>query len=195
MEDDYDELTWERVCAHNSVYQYTADSLRSAGLLTVCRPVQRDLPFAVWNADIGIMLDQEANVLWSVIKCRPVESGLLYREKVKREIWKGRDKDDGGGFKTHGGPLWHAGNMSAPCCTQVILKIQQWDCNPDTRVHDGYWAILRFAETTVIWHDDAYWIITKVTTDVRHTSAPTNRGDCVCVSVVFSRTQYKATDC
>lgn len=57
------------VCAHKCVYQYTADSLRSAGLLAVCCPVQRDLSFAVWNANIGIMLDQKANVLWSVIKC------------------------------------------------------------------------------------------------------------------------------
>lgn len=52
---------------------------------------------------------------------------------------------------------------------------------PRYYVHDGYWAILRFAETTVIWHDDAYWIITKLTTDVRYTSAPTDRGHCVFV--------------
>lgn len=56
--------TYARVCA----YQYTADSLRGAGLLTVCSPVQRDLSFVVWNADVGVMFDEEANVFWPVIK-------------------------------------------------------------------------------------------------------------------------------
>lgn len=59
----------ECVCVHNSVYQYTANSLCSAGLLTVRCPVQRDLALAVWDADVGIVLDQKANVLRSVIKC------------------------------------------------------------------------------------------------------------------------------
>lgn len=60
------------VFLHSGVYQYTADSLCGTGLLTVCGPVQGDLALAVWDADVGVMLDQEANVLWSVIKCRPV---------------------------------------------------------------------------------------------------------------------------
>ena len=68
-----------RVCV--CVYQYTADSLCSAGLLAVCCPVQRDLALTVRDADVGVMLDQKANVFWSVIKCRPVESGLLHRER------------------------------------------------------------------------------------------------------------------
>lgn len=71
------------MCMHSRVYQYTADSLRSAGLLTVRCPVQRDLALAVWDANVGIVLDQKANVFWPVIKCRPVERRLLYREKVR----------------------------------------------------------------------------------------------------------------
>ena len=50
------------------VYQYAADSLCGAGLLTVRCPVQRDLALAVWDADVGVMLDQKANVFGSVIK-------------------------------------------------------------------------------------------------------------------------------
>lgn len=57
------------VCVHKSVYQYTADSLSSAGLLTVRCPVQRDLALTVWDANVGIVLDQKANVFRSVIKC------------------------------------------------------------------------------------------------------------------------------
>ncbi len=53
---------------HNGVYQYTADSLRCAGLLTVRCPVQRDFALAVWDANVGIVLDQKANMLGSVIK-------------------------------------------------------------------------------------------------------------------------------
>lgn len=65
-----------------------------------------------------------------------------------------------------------------------------WDLNLDT----DDWAILRFAETTVIWHDDAYWIITKLTTDVRYTSGWADREHCVFV-VLSARTQDKATAC
>lgn len=50
------------------VYQYTADSFCGTGLLTVCSPVQGDLAFTVWDADVGVVLDQKANVFWSVIK-------------------------------------------------------------------------------------------------------------------------------
>lgn len=55
------------VCA--CLYQNTADGLCGAGLLTVCSPVQRDLALTVWDANVGIVLDQETNVFWSVIKC------------------------------------------------------------------------------------------------------------------------------
>lgn len=67
------------------MYQDTADSLCRAGLLTVCGPVQRDLPLAVWNSDIGVVFNQKAYVLRPVIKCRPVQSSLLQREKTQRD--------------------------------------------------------------------------------------------------------------
>lgn len=70
-------------CVKCSVYQYAADSLRSTGFLTVRRPVQRDLALAVWDADVGVVLDQEADVFRSVIKRRPVESSLLLRQRVR----------------------------------------------------------------------------------------------------------------
>lgn len=69
----------ERVCGCG-VYQYTADSFCGTGLLTVCSPVQGDLAFTVWDADVGVVLDQKANVFWSVIKSRPVKSSLLSTE-------------------------------------------------------------------------------------------------------------------
>lgn len=56
------------VCVHSDVYQYTVNSLCGAGLLTVGSPVQWDFAFTVWDADVGIVLDQKANVFWSVIK-------------------------------------------------------------------------------------------------------------------------------
>lgn len=67
------------MCVHvqDSLYQYAADSLCGAGLLAVCSPVQRDLPLTVWDADVGVVLDQKANVFWSVIEGRPVEGSLL----------------------------------------------------------------------------------------------------------------------
>lgn len=56
------------VCGLDVAYQYTADSLGGTGLLTVCSPVQGDLALTVWDADVGIVLDQKANVFGSVIK-------------------------------------------------------------------------------------------------------------------------------
>lgn len=56
------------MCVHSSVYQYAADSLSGAGLLTVRCPVQRDLALAVRDANVGVVLDQEAHVFRTVIK-------------------------------------------------------------------------------------------------------------------------------
>lgn len=51
------------------MYQYAADSLRGTRLLTVCSPVQRNLALAVWDPDVGVVLDQKADVLRSIKKC------------------------------------------------------------------------------------------------------------------------------
>lgn len=61
-------MTNSVACVFVCVYQYTADCLCGAGLLAVRSPVQGDLAFAVWDADVGIVLDQEADMFWSVIK-------------------------------------------------------------------------------------------------------------------------------
>lgn len=50
------------------MYQDAADSLCGAGLLAVCSPVQRNLPFVVRDADVGVVFDQEADVFGPVIK-------------------------------------------------------------------------------------------------------------------------------
>ena len=69
MEDDDDRsLVCVCVCVNAGVYQYTADSLCGARLLTVCGPVQRDLALTVGDADVGIVLDQKAHMFRSVIK-------------------------------------------------------------------------------------------------------------------------------
>ena len=57
------------MCEDRAVYQYAADSLCGAGLLTVCGPVKGNLALTVRDADVGIVFDQEAYVFWSVIKC------------------------------------------------------------------------------------------------------------------------------
>lgn len=95
-------------------------------------------------------------------------------------------------------PLWHGQEIWGLRTTQSPY----WRSSSELRLQpryclcDGYWTIPRFAEITVIWHDDAYWIITKLTTDVRYISVLTDRGDCVfCVCSLISGTQDKAADC
>lgn len=56
------------MCFFSPIYQDTAHGLCGTGLLTVRSPVQRNLPLAVWYAYVGIMLDQKADVLRTVIK-------------------------------------------------------------------------------------------------------------------------------
>lgn len=67
------------------VYQDAVDGLRGTGLLAVCSPVQRNLPFIVWDADVGVVFDQEADVFGSVIKGRPVQSSLLKQREWKKD--------------------------------------------------------------------------------------------------------------
>lgn len=50
------------------MYQDTADSLRGPGFLAVRGPVQGDLALAVGDPDVGVVLDEEADVLRPVIK-------------------------------------------------------------------------------------------------------------------------------